>query len=717
MLMNLQNSFHLSRLDGNSSPQGLWQNGKIWLSLLGLYLVSLLILSPLLPGVMLNLPKEEELKVGTETNRMVVADRNYTFIDYENTQKRRDARVKLVRPVYRIQEELTFQVLSQYDEAVRILKKFLQDPSKKDIVMIELEAYLPRLNTRQILDDLERQRLAAENYLIQQREMLNVALERGVIGGSIQEIPTQGIEIRLRRGAGDIRQFYTREQVQTLAAMRSSLGSLAGQLVTANASLDQQATDEARNQVLATTPPVTLSFQKGEAILERGEIITEEKRLRLTALYETLWREFWGKFIVMIIALALILGLGYLTLRQSFSVMNFQDNITFFLVAVWILNLIFNVGFILMGQPNLRLLFSPIGLSILITVLLTNQLTGVVMSFILTLPLMIFLPDGNWGDLGLPAALSAFVFDKAEKRFSVFISGIIYGLLLSTFLIISQIWNQSLNASLYLVGGVGLLNGLISSVIGLGLLPVLEYAFNFSTRFRMQELSDLNSPILKKMLGLAPGTYAHSINVSHLAENAARAVGADPLLARVGAIYHDIGKIDQAEFFVENQRGQNPHDVLNPKESAAIIKNHVSEGVEKAKELRLPQKVIDIIKQHHGLGLIEYFYNKALQQSKSTVDIKDYQYSGPNPQFREAGIVMLADTIEAASRTLQSPDYHFLEEFIEKLVNKKIEEGLLIESGLTLNDLKTIQVVILHALAGQFHSRIEYVERPNGNRS
>lgn len=690
------------------------QDWRHVLTILLVYVLGLSLLSPLLPGVLLNLPDMDRLEAGSVSDRRVVADRDYTFVDLDNTEKRREARLKLVRPVYRIQEDLTFQAVAQYDEAAAVIRKFLEDRSKRDIVALELEALLPRVQVQLILDELAQANVSPAS-LQRQREQFLVALEKGVINDSSQDIPAQGIEVRLRRGSGDVRQFYPRDQVQTLSQVRRSLGPLAAQLVVSNAVFDRQATEDAERQVLSATPPVLLSFQKGEIILENEEVLSPEKVQRLRALQLSLRQEFWSKGFVIAVSLLILLLLGLKTLQVGLEGHYDRVNLLYFAVVTWIINLGFHVLFTVLNFPLLRVIFSPVGLFVMIAVLLSNRLTGVLLSLLLTVPLLMFLPDGHWGELGIPAALCAFLFHRAEKRFGVLASGLLYGMVLGAHLLVSQIWVGGWTTGALLLAGQGVLNGLISALLALGLLPALENLFNFTTRFRLQELSDLNSPILKKMFSLAPGTYAHSINVSHLAETAARAVGADPLLARVGAIYHDIGKIDQAEYFVENQRGQNPHDELDPRVSAAVLKNHVVQGVERARELRLPTRVIDIIRQHHGRGLIEYFYNKALKTDKDRVVPEDFRYPGPNPQFRECGIVMIADTVEAASRTLQNPDYHYLEELIDTLVDRKTTEGLLTESGLTLKDLHVIKDVLLHTLAGQFHSRIEYGSLAHAN--
>jgi putative nucleotidyltransferase with HDIG domain len=257
-------------------------------------------------------------------------------------------------------------------------------------------------------------------------------------------------------------------------------------------------------------------------------------------------------------------------------------------------------------------------------------------------------------------------------------------------------------------------NGLGSGMLVLGFLPPLEHALNAATTFRLIELSDLNSPILRRLFTTAPGTYSHSIMVANLAESACQDIGANPLLARVGAYYHDIGKIEQPEYFVENQTVYNKHDDMAPRLSATVIRSHVKLGVEKARSLGLPQQVIDIIAEHHGNSVITWFYSKALKQEgsdshgKSVVNIEDFTYPGNPPRSRESAVVMLADVTEAAVRTLNKPTAAKMEKFIQELINAKVEHGQLAESELTFRDLETIRKAFVRVLAGYYHSRIEY---------
>jgi putative nucleotidyltransferase with HDIG domain len=260
------------------------------------------------------------------------------------------------------------------------------------------------------------------------------------------------------------------------------------------------------------------------------------------------------------------------------------------------------------------------------------------------------------------------------------------------------------SSDLSLYGGI---NGFACALFALAILPVLEQALNAPTRFRLMELSDLNAPILKRMLTVAPGTYSHSITVAHLAESACREIGADPLLARVGAYYHDIGKIEQPEYFIENQSGYNKHDEINPRLSATVIRSHLKIGVEKARALGLPDQVVDIIAQHHGNGIISWFYDQA-KKGDSEVDADDFSYPGQPPSSREAAVVMLADAVEAATRALKKATLPRLEEVIHDLVMERVRDGQLDRCDLTLRDLETIRGTFARILAGHFHSRIEY---------
>ena len=251
------------------------------------------------------------------------------------------------------------------------------------------------------------------------------------------------------------------------------------------------------------------------------------------------------------------------------------------------------------------------------------------------------------------------------------------------------------------------LNGIICGMLTIGFLPPLEHLLNAVTPFRLMELSDLNAPILRKLFTTAPGTYSHSLMVANLAEQACQDIGANPLLARVGAYYHDIGKMENPSYFVENQTDHNKHDEIAPRLSATIIRSHVKLGVEKAHSLGLPKDVISIISEHHGNSIISWFYNKGAEQ-ETTVNSEDFSYPGTPPRSKESAIVMLADITEAAVRTLTKPTPGKMEKFIKQLFQAKIDHGQLAESELSFNELEIIKKAFVKVLAGYYHSRIEY---------
>ncbi|HNX63156.1 MAG TPA: HDIG domain-containing protein [Candidatus Limiplasma sp.] len=250
---------------------------------------------------------------------------------------------------------------------------------------------------------------------------------------------------------------------------------------------------------------------------------------------------------------------------------------------------------------------------------------------------------------------------------------------------------------------------LVASLLCLGLGPILESIFHLATQSKLLELCNPNQPLLRRLLMEAPGTYHHSIIVANLAEAAAEAIGANPLLARSGAYYHDIGKLKRPLYFKENQIGENPHEYTNPYVSAAILTAHTRDGLMMAQQYHLPEEIQDIIIEHHGDTPVMYFYHKALQQANGQpVDINDFRYDGRRPHMKESAIIMLADTVEAAVRSMSDPTPKAIEEFIERLVRGKLEDGQLSHAPVTLSDIDKICDAFSAVLNGVFHERIEY---------
>ena len=255
--------------------------------------------------------------------------------------------------------------------------------------------------------------------------------------------------------------------------------------------------------------------------------------------------------------------------------------------------------------------------------------------------------------------------------------------------------------------GAGIVSGLLSGALTMGLLPFFESMFGILSTMRLIELSNPNHPLLKKILTETPGTYHHSVMVANLAETACEAIGADGLLARVGSYYHDVGKTRRPAFFIENQMGINPHDTLQPESSADIIIAHTTDGAELLRKHKMPQEIIDIALQHHGTSLLKYFFHKAKEEA---VQVKegDFRYPGPKPQTREAAVISIADSVEAAVRSMKEPNAEKIQKLIQAIIQDRVQDDQFDECDISLKELKIIEDVLLETLNGIFHSRIEY---------
>lgn len=323
---------------------------------------------------------------------------------------------------------------------------------------------------------------------------------------------------------------------------------------------------------------------------------------------------------------------------------------------------------------------------------------------------------------GIAAARGVFTF---KRRNDIYWAGTRTGIVNAIIiflmtLITAHSRDEFFQSAIYAVPA-GLMSGILASLLAAAVVPIFETVFNVVTDLRLMELSNLNHPLLKEMIVKAPGTYHHSLVVGSMVEAAAEEIGANPLLARVMSYYHDIGKIEHSQYFIENQKpGQNPHDHLNPNMSKTILIAHVKDGIELALKHKLGKPIIDGIVQHHGTTLISYFYNRALEKQDEAIDTihtEDYRYPGPKPQFREAALIMLADSIEAASRSLDEPTPMRLQNIVKNIIQRKFMDGQLEECNLTLKDLSLIEESFIRVLIGIYHQRIDYPKRAGGGAS
>jgi cyclic-di-AMP phosphodiesterase PgpH len=312
----------------------------------------------------------------------------------------------------------------------------------------------------------------------------------------------------------------------------------------------------------------------------------------------------------------------------------------------------------------------------------------------------------------IACAAAVYGIGRYRERQSVTLAGLLVGIVnavMAPALLAYAEQPLTLKAIL-LAAGFGFVGGLLSAIFAAGGLPINESLFGILTDVKLLELSNADLPVLGQLALRAPGTNQHSHAVGQLAEDACRAVDANPLLARIGALYHDIGKVAAPEYFVENQQGENPHDHLRPTQSARIITSHVTYGMKLAKEIGLPKKIADFIPQHHGTRTLHFFLRKAQSAARAGehVDEKDFRYPGPKPQFKEAAIMMLADSCEAAARSLARPDPENIRAIVVKIVDAVITDGQLDECDLTLQEITRIREAIISALTAIYHARIDY---------
>ncbi|MEW6107642.1 MAG: HDIG domain-containing metalloprotein [Nitrospirota bacterium] len=352
----------------------------------------------------------------------------------------------------------------------------------------------------------------------------------------------------------------------------------------------------------------------------------------------------------------------------------------------------------------------PIAAGAMLVTLLFDFHTAITFSFTISLLTGYWMNDAFFPIYAFIGSLTAaFSVIRCKKRSALLIGGL-YVLLANISIVLilllskGELFTTKTPSALIFAVFSGIA---VSSIVSL-VLPFLEYMFKITTDISLLELLDLNQPLMKNLMITAPGTYHHSVIVGNLVESAAETVGVNPLLARVSSYYHDIGKIKMPDYFVENQAGSvSRHDKLTPHMSSMIITSHVKEGVELARQYKLPHSIIDIIKQHHGTALITYFYEKAKEQDHSPAE-DEYKYLGPKPQTRVAALVMMADAVEAASRVLNDPTPARITALVDKIINHIFLDGQLDECELTLKDISEIKKKFIYILTGIFHKRIDY---------
>jgi len=506
---------------------------------------------------------------------------------------------------------------------------------------------------------------------------------------------------------------------------------LAQSLVRPNLTFNQRETEARRELARESIKPVFFKIKKGEMIVREGERIGPEHVLKLEAESNASRPvDLIGRVPAMAILIGILFASIYFVgLMRTKSTADILFDASAFLslfLMTWIYN--FVAGEVQRGFPYLSSTALLFGMPVAVGAMLISIFHGVgaAASFSLILSVFASLATGARVELFIYFFVSSLVAAYGVRHCTERVTLIKAGLVTGLINIILSLAVQMIYGTLYTLDAVvaslaGFMGGLLAGIIATGVLPLVEIAFGFTTDIKLLELSNMDQPLLKELMVQAPGTYHHSVVISNMVEATAKAVHANPLLAKVSAYYHDIGKMKKPLYFIENQPGaENKHEKLAPSMSSLILISHVKDAVELAREHKLGREIIDIIQQHHGTSLISYFYHKAqerqLSRSGRVTEIKeeDFRYPGPKPQTKEAGLVMLADMVEAASRSLVDPTPARIQGMVQKIINKVFSDGQLDACELTLKDLHEIAKGFNKTLSGIFHHRIEYPETVPG---
>ncbi|MDR1574884.1 MAG: HDIG domain-containing protein [Treponema sp.] len=678
-----------------------------------------------------------DFETGKVADRDVIAGYPVSYIDEEATRIRMENQDRLVPAVFRHSREAEMEARDSWNAFCDFADKLAENSAAAPF-RLAIQAKYPAFFSNETIAAYVAapERAAFRGFGL---EALDAVLTRGVFSldsAEIKNYSSDAVELLNPSGSGTGWEQMPYSSIVTADTVREALeqtvknADMPVSFRTIGADLlrpfikenvffsladSHRRIAEARERVA----PVIKYIKKGMKIIRKGFVITADEMQGLQAL-QALYLSNSEKDPRNVIGLVLLISLVYVLfifLRGRLVLgRELNDSESYLLSALACLYL---TGAVLIKN------ISPGGIegfpaAIVFPTALLVMIPAVFMGARLALVIALAFPLGAYLSGSFDTASYIFalisgvaastVLKDAEKRMDLIKAGLIIAAANCLAVIVILLMRGASPADYPVMLFWAALNGIISGMLVLGVLPPLENVLNAVTPFRLMELSDLNAPILRKLFTTAPGTYSHSIMVANLAEQACQDIGADPLLARVGAYYHDIGKMENPGYFVENQTDHNKHDDIAPRLSATVIRSHVKLGVEKARSLGLPKDVISIIAEHHGNSLISWFYNKAVQK-EDQVNAEDFSYPGTPPRSRESAVVMLADVTEAAVRTLSKPTAAKMEKFIQRLFSAKVEHGQLAESELTFRDLETIKNAFVRVLAGYYHSRIEYPDQ------
>lgn len=676
-------------------------------------------------------PNQLDLSAGEVSNTNIVAEKTTTFTDEEKTNELRDEAAESAPRVYeenqKVSEEVNKKIDDLFATAAKLREQDYSEENREELTEINgdsNEENNEKENNKEKLTVEEKiQKLITEidenysgktyNLLItgnedtinkaheKTKEIMNKQLENRILPDDIENVKNEFEE--------EVEGLDLPEDYQDMIL------SILSTTVQPNMNFNEEGTQERREEARQNVEPVTRTVRQGEVIIRKGDVVTEEDIKVLEALgLQKPHVDYINIIGVILVILILIISAAYYLWQYKPKIWN--DNKKLVLIEALTVFIVLLAKIISIFQINYLLYLVPVAAaSILIAVLIDSKTSIVLTLFISMLVALVFGGEFDALIVGFIGGLvGIFSVSKVSQRSDLVRAGFyVSGVLLVLIFALNSI--QLINDWVMMTQamGMGVLNGILVAVLANGLLPYLENGFGFTSAVKLLELSNPSQPLLKRMLVEAPGTYHHSVIVGNLAEAAADKVdGADSLLARVAAYYHDIGKLKRPYFFIDNQfGGENPHDKISANLSSLIIKSHVKDGVELAKEYKLPDEIIDIIKQHHGTNLISFFYQEAVKNSKhDEIKESDFRYDGPKPQSKEAAIIMLADIVEATVRAKQfnKNNHNRIESFVRSTIREKLTENQLDECDLSLKDLDIIAENFVKVLTGIYHQRVEY---------
>jgi len=649
------------------------------------------------------------IELGNPSPRTIKANRGIEFEDIQKTEEDRNTNEAEVEDQY----VYNLEVLSGEEGSLYQVRYFYLLTSvvqKKENMSIEEKVdYLTNLLGNEYPESII---TAALNLSV---EELNILLEK------TQDIAREVMKEEIKPTELD----FAKSKAVSMAESDPDIPLTTLPIVTAvlqkniqpTALFDPVGTEKAREEARRNTAPHMVTIVEGQTIVFEGEIVNETDIMILTQL-GLLQRDFnWSRFLyILFICTVTLFLLGFYFYKFERSIYKSTKKLVINALLVVLFTALIKALTILSSiHLNFWNYLFPIITVSLISTILFNARIGIM----LTITLGIFAGIATDFDFSiaitymLGGILSTYLVSKVSQRSEVMRAGFISSLVLGfLFLTVNLVGGEFRVIALYTV--MGILNGIISAILAIGILPFIESTFNVVTAMGLLELSHTDQPLLKKLLISAPGTYNHSLLVGHLSENAAKAINADSLLVKVAALYHDLGKLKRPEYFYENQGDiDNIHDRLNPSMSRNIIANHIKDGLEVAKKNKIPQRVLNIISQHHGNSLISYFYEKQKDKTNaangSASGLKGhFRYPAMKPQSKEAAILMLADSAEASVRSIDNMTPKKIEQMVNDIVEDRIKDGQLAQASITLKEIEIVKKTLIDGLISIYHSRISY---------